>query len=787
MLTEESDFNLNSQKRSPQVILVDFKRILFHAIRNWYWIVISLIIFLSIAYVRNRYAIRIYPVSASVIIKEAGETSGAELLYKNALLDPHRNYLNELYIIKSYPLIKQVIEDLNFEVSFYKEGNFLTTEDYGSLPVNVKIIDDHGLGSTTFHFQILSNNEYQLFALDEGDKSASQRSTFKFGQEIEYQGLKLSIDLTKDSEPELNSTFIFLYQSSALLVGSYVGGLSADWAEEGAGVINLSINGPTPKKDIDFLNGLIKHYQFYDLDKKNQTASRTIDFINDQLKDISDSLQQVEVMLENFKGKNIATNNSEEVHRLIEKLDGMEIQKTEFLIRTNYYHYLTKYINNSETLDPAIAPSSVGIQDPVLGSLISRMIDLQLQIKSFSGSNKIENPLTAGYARKLIELKKDITEAVRNLMETDKIKNSYLEKILIATESQLSSLPSSERKFISIKRNYSLLENLYVFLLQKKSEASISKASNTTDIIVVNPPMLSGSAISPQTSKNYAIAIFLGIAFPIMAFVLIEFLNTKIQSKEDIEKLIKIPFLGWIGHKKSMDSLVVLKNPKSAVAESFRALRTNLNYFLSGKDKPVIVVSSSIGGEGKTFTTINLGSVVAMTGKRTLIVGADMRRPKLFNDFNLSNDVGLSSYLANLATFKDVVQSTQQENLFLVSGGPVPPNPAELLLGDRIKTFLEEAKLSFDYIIIDTPPMALVTDSVSLAEFADHTIFIVRQNYTPRQSLSTLIDYYEGGRLTKVSLLLNDINKSGLGYGYGYGYEYGYGKTGNGYGYYSES
>lgn len=772
--------------QAPAGLAIDFKRVVFQALRYWYFILLSLVLFVGFAYLRNRYATRIYPVKASIIIKETEETGGAELLYKNSLIDPYRNYLNELYIIKSYPLIQQVVEDMNFEVSFFKEGNFLTTEAYGGLPFSAKVINPLGQTSKKFHFVILDEKRFQLFANGDDNSENKVRTTFNFGDSIVYQGLELIFAISPNTQPPPGESYMFLYQTPSSLTGGYVGKLSADWAEEGAGVVNLSVNGPNPSKDIDFLTGLIKRYQQYDLDKKNQSASRTIEFISQQLEDISDSLQQVETIMEKFKDKTSVTNTGEETTRLYEKLEALDIQQTDFLIHKNYYEYLTTYIRESRNQDLVIAPSSVGISDQVLGSLISKMIDIQLELKMVPGNDKPENPLVSERVRRLAEIRKNIIEAVKNIHATESIKNNYLLKQIALTEKQLSSLPSSERKFISIKRNYSLLENLYVFLLQKKSEAGISKASTSSDIIVVNPPMLSGGAILPKTSQNFTMAIFFGLALPALFFILIELFNTKIQSKEDVEKLVRIPFIGGIGHKQATDSLVVLNSPKSAVAESFRALRTNLNYFLTGIATPVVLVSSSISGEGKTFTTINLASVVAMSGKKTLIVGADMRRPKLYTDFKLENSVGLSSYLAGLATFEEIIQKTPQQNLFLVSGGPVPPNPSELLMGDGIKQFLEQAKSVFDFIIIDSPPMAIVTDAIGLSEYADHTIFVIRQNYTPKQLLQSLKDYHESRRSDKISVLLNDIYKSGPGYGYGYGYTYGYGYSKkDGYGYYS--
>jgi capsular exopolysaccharide synthesis family protein len=773
---------------SSKGVSIDVKRIVYQALRYWYFILLSLLLCLTFAYLKNRYAVRVYPITASIIIKETEETGGAELLYKNSLIDPYRNYLNELYIIKSYPLIQNVLEDLNFGVSFYREGNFLTTEAYGGLPFSAKVIDSHEFSYVRFQFVPLNEKQFQLFSIDSDNTKSNDRQTFSFGNVITYRGLDILFTTKNIPDSYLNQPYIFLYQSPKSIVGSFVGKLSASWAEEGAGIVELAISGPNPQKEIDFLNGLISRYQKYDLDKKNEIATRTIEFINGQLEELSDSLYHVESILEQFKNANLFTNAEEEAQRLYEKLEGLDLQKTEFLIHSNYYDYLTEYIQKSNNLDLVIAPSSVGIEDGILTALISTMVNLQLELKLFGGKGKIENPLFSDKELKLDEIKKDILEAVKNIHNTKKIRHEFLLKQINLTESQLNRLPSSQRKFISIKRNYSLLDNLYTFLLQKKSEASISRASSVADIAVVNPPMLSGGAISPNTSRNYMLAGFLGLFLPFSVLIILEFLNTKVQSREDVERIVKMPFIGGVGHRKEDDRLVVIDSPKSAIAESFRALRSNLNYFLARVEKPIVVVSSSISGEGKTFTTINLASVVAMSGKKTIIIGADLRKPRIFSDFNLSNEAGLSTYLAGLSDFNAIVQTTRQENLFVVSGGPVPPNPAELLMSTRMLQFIEEAKEQFDYIIIDTPPLAIVADALALTSIADHTIFIVRQNYTPKLVLHSVKDSYESKRIGNISLLLNDIYKSGPGYGYGYDYGYGYGaySNKNGYGYYTE-
>jgi capsular exopolysaccharide synthesis family protein len=445
--------------------------------------------------------------------------------------------------------------------------------------------------------------------------------------------------------------------------------------------------------------------------------------------------------------------------------------------------YLTKEEDN---LDQVILPSSVGLSDPVVSTLLTKMVELQLEIKLYLNPERGKNPLITAKVDQINEIKRDVFEAIRTLKSTDKIKMDFLNKQIKEIENQMTQLPASERQLISIQRNYSLLENLYVFLMQKLSEAGISKAANTTDIMPINPPMVGGQ-LSPMPMRNYSIAAFLGLVIPLIAFVLFEVINNKVQSKEDIDKMSSIPFIGGVGHNESGNNLTVSERPKSGVAESFRALRSNLNYFTGNKTKQVFMVSSSISGEGKTFTTINLATVFALSGKRTLIVGADMRRPKIFEDFKRYNQVGLSTFLSGISEFDEVIQTTEIDNLFFISGGPVPPNPSELLLTDRFALFIKSALEQFDFVIIDTPPLALVTDAFVISKFVDHTVFVLRQNYSPKEFVKSIDEYYRSGKLKNMSILLNDIYKTGLGYGYGqgyayhYGYSYGYGTKGGSY------
>jgi capsular exopolysaccharide synthesis family protein len=767
----------------------DLKRILFRAQHHWYFLVASMLICLSIAYYNIRYAHPVYPVSASIIIREKEETSGAELLYENALINQDRNYLNEPYILRSYTLIQRTVEELNFMVIFYLDGRVISSEVYNTLPLSVSFKSISDNPTTTFYFTILSPRK---FSLEIENSNGNEIRVFEFDKLFTFgdNDIEVKLDSSKDLTEWIGKKYRMSFNKSIDIAKVYVSKLKVEWAMKGAGVMDLSLTGSNADKEIDFINGLIRNYQQLDLEKKNLTANRTVSFIKDQLVDISDSLKVFEAQLQQFKKSNRTTGDlSVDAQRIFTRIETLEVQRAELIVKNNYFDYLKKYLSESKNLDQIILPSYLGIADPVLGSLLGKIVDLQLELKLYLETERPTNPLVTNRLQRLNELKRDVLEAIDGLQSTDKIKNDFLNKQISDAEKQIGYLPLAQRQYLSIQRNFSLLENLYIYLMQKKSEAEISKASATTDIEVVNQPM-AGGTIYPKPTQSYTLAVLLGLAMPLLVFFAMEYLNVRIQSKEDIDKLTSIPFIGGIGHKRSGSNLTILESPKSMIAESFRAVRSNLSYFIKKENSIVILVSSSISGEGKTFVTINLATVIAFSEKKTLIVGADLRRPKLFEDFQLSNAKGLSSYLAGLNDFEEIIQKTTIENLDLVSAGPVPPNPSELILRSQMEDFFNIARERYDFIIIDSPPLAVVSDAFLLNQYSDHLLFVTRQNYTDKDFLKPINDFYINGRIKNICIVLNDIHKSGPGYGYGYnsnyGYGYLYGSKKNGYGYYDE-
>jgi capsular exopolysaccharide synthesis family protein len=783
--TQDNKYDFSSNGVEPPKepgIDLNYKRVFARVIKYWYLIVLSLMVAVSVAFIINRYSPRIYPVRASIIILQNEENAGAQFLYDNELVKPFRNFYNELFIMRSYPLLTEVMEELNFDVSYYREGNIKTLEYYDpDFPIEFKVLGRSRPYGKSVNLVVKDQNTFSLELLFEDAKVKQKKfESLHFNDTIRINSYTFVLRKKGDLTPVINKLFLVRFNDPFGLARQYSTKLIVGWAQLGASVVNLEVNGEVPQKEVDFLNKFIEKYQQYDIDKKNKMATMAIGFLNSQLKFMGDSLNLLEDKVENFKRRNVVTNLGGETSRLYLKVESLQDQKLQFNLRENYYKYISELLAN-EQYDGIFTPSSVGVTDNVVSGLITSLIAARTNIIRYQDvEKKDQNPLYREQLARIRQIKSDIVKTIENTRKTEAINVRFMNDQIRLLESELRTLPTSERELIDIQRDYSLKEKLYVFLLQKRTEAGLSKASTVSDIVTVNPP-ISGSAISPKEEDNYLIAFGLGLLLPLAGFVLAELLNTRIQSREDIEKITSIPVIGGVGHNPSDDPLIVMGKPRSAIAESFRALRSNLNYFTKNRSHMVLMVTSSLPGEGKSFTALNLASVFAMAGKKTLIIGADLRRPKLFDELGLKNTFGLSQYLSGLATLADILQQTKIEKLDLISGGPMPPNPSELLLRPEMDGLIDKLRKEYNYIIIDTPPLTFVADSFVLSKFADHSIFVVRQDYTPRAALRTIDEYYSTGKISNVSVLFNDLRKSGPGYGYGayaygYGYGYSYGK-----------
>ena len=780
----------------------DFKEIIIKILRYKYYFVFTVVIALAIAFVFNKYSDRKYANNTSLLISEEQRNSfmsSNDVMQGFGLFAGIENVENELAILRSFSVINQTIQELNLEVTYMSEKklfpfDFLPFKTYTDLyynsPIHVILDQTHIQPvSLRFYIDVLNDSTFRLRTSGEevplydyiADKVVNYKDSlnfggvFKFGEKIINKDFSFIVHLQENYNPEYfkDKKLFFFLNNLYQLTANYRGSLSISTTTATSSVVIISLVGTHPKKITDFLNKLTEVYLERNLEKKNKIAFSTIKFIDTQISDIADSLSFAENKLQTFRSRHQIMNLSFQGEKLYEKMSALENERVIIVMNRKYYDYIKNYLESSTDISDLVAPSSMEVQDAVLNNLIAEMLTLNNQRMNYMQMSNPKNLFLKNLEIQISNLKITILENIKYNYNKSTIALQDIDSRMAKLNSQITYLPKTERELIGMERQFKLNDAIYTFLLQKRAEAQIARASNAPDYEVVDEALnFRAGIISPRTKLNYIIAAFLGLFFPFIIIITKDFLTNKITEIKEIEQISSLPIIGQVFHNKTKTTAIIRDFPKSPLADSFRAIRTNLQFFAKGVDKMIIQITSSMSGEGKSFCSINIASVYALLGKKTLLLGFDLRRPALYKDFNLKNEKGITSFLINKAEIDEIIQPTQIENLDLISGGPVPPNPVELIASQRTKVFFNELKKRYDYIIIDSAPLGAVTDSFLLFEFADINIFTIRHNYTIKEAVKTNLKNIKNKNVKNITLLINDIKLKKNSYGYGYQSKY---------------
>lgn len=771
---------------------IDFKRYISLFISNWYWFAISLFIAFCIAYGINRWSEQVYTVSSTLLIRDDPSRSLTELFPGTQMLRTQQNVNNEIGILKSFHVNYRVMQQLpEFSVVYTSVGrrNIAETQMYKTAPfiVDYNSLEDQVLGRR-INIRILSDTTYSL----EIDGNRGFRKEMKMGQPFNESGFDFKIVLREGKDfvfdPDLSNKYYFYFVSTASLANRYRRKLSINPVSEEASLIILTTTGFVRQQEADYLNTLMDVYLEFGLEDKNKATDQAIDFIEDQLKIISDSLKITEEELKIFRLSNKLIDISREGSLIQEKYEKLDEERVSLAIRESYYNYLNEYVLSKGESTDIIAPSIMSMTDPLLVKLIDELSQLQKQKRQLA-MNHIES------AAPLKVIETDISKARIALAEN--INNSLAalahskaenDKRLTDVDKEIRRLPSIEGQMINIQRKFDINNTVYTFLLEKRAEAGITRASNSPDHRKIDEAGYhSSQKIRPRERRNFMVASLLGLFFPFLGIIIIDYLNYKVIDRKDIEKRTSAPIIGYISHNGLKTEVPVISKPGSTLAESFRSVRTSLKNLLKEIKCPIISVSSTITAEGKTFVSTNLAAILAMSGGKILLVGLDLRKPRIHRIFGVNNDKGISSFLMGDTKFEDVIVETELKNLYYAPSGPTPPNPAELIESEAMRKFFEIAKQEFDFIIIDTPPVAIVTDALLVSSVTDFYLFVVRQRYSSKNTVELIDELYKNESVKSLGVVINDISISGYyGYGLRYGYSMGYGYS-YGYNYYSHS
>jgi succinoglycan biosynthesis transport protein ExoP len=784
----------------------DFKGFLIKTISYWKWFAVGLIISFSIAHQVNVRKQKIYGVETTIAVQEENNpffTSNTSLIFNWGGTSDKVQMLSTT--IKSRSHNELVVDRLQFYIDYFQQTKYFLKDVYGDIPFKVTIDkEQNNLLDQFVKVKMLTNDTYELSITFPSNKpqviryidtkksfvnvaSREFKKVYKVGEAVNLPFLHWTLTTVPFDGSNFNEEVLVRCNNFDSTVTSCMG-INVAIDEKAGSILKLGTQGNNKNRMVDLLNATVEVLIQRQLASKNKFAENTINFIDAQMAKMEGELKDSGDKLKDF-GKNNNILDIEEggvtYKTQLQQYDG---EREQVERKISYLNTLKNYLKNSVDFSKLPAPTVAGIEEPNINANVSKLITLSIQRSELAYSIKGE----VYYER----IDNEISSVKKVLLENaNSYKNALLYDLNLANqkigriEGEISKLPENKQEWLKLSRKYNLNDDIYSTFLQKRSEASIVKAANLSDIIFIDPAKdVGGGLLGPKTSVNYVLAFFMGLIIPLVLVFFIFFISNSVQNIEDISAQTKLPLIGIVGVKHSESNLSVFERPKSALSESFRAIRSSLQFLYKKQHvegAKTLMLTSSVSGEGKTFCSLNIATVFALSEKKTIILGLDLRKPKIFDDFNIQNELGAVNYLIGEKKLDEVIQKTHVPYLDVITSGPIPPNPSELILGDSMRELIEELKKSYDYIVLDTPPVGLVSDALELSQFCDVTLYVVRQNFTKKEMLTLLNNRTKRGELQNVSIIFNGYeNKAkygvGYGYGYGYGYSYGYG-YGSGY------
>lgn len=768
---------------------IDPKKLINDLLRFWWLFLITIPFCYGVVEFVHRYSIPVYGASMTVIVDERGENdSKASMMEGFGLTPGMRNVDNQIAVLSSWDMLRNTVDQLDFCVSYFVEGRLKKTELYGNLDFQVVFDSTHAqLLNIPIYIHPVDGNSFRMTVECESGslfdysqkRTAGSVGAIKYSQVHRYNETVITPWMAVNIQRKAGITgkeLFFVFNHPESVVAQYKSSLRVSKTNENSSIIGLYMTGTNNEKNIAFLNKLGMVMIESNLKQKNKIADNTITFIESQLVNISDSLRLVGTELSDFRTSNKIQSVSSKGDYLFSELQRIENEINHMKVSISYYRYLIGYFTSDSIANGLIAPAMLDTKSNVLAQQIGQLIEINSEKMALGDTyGQPTHPMMVELNSKYQIAKNVLIQSINNHLALVKDDIRVLESKKMATESELYALPETERKMLGIERKFELNNEVYTFLLRKRSESQIQKASNTSDHKVLESARFAGQ-VSPNTQGNRKKALMLGLLLPLVFIVLRQLFNRKIQGVEDINKLTGLPILGQIVHSKKAEPDVVIKHPKSVIAETFRRVRTRLEFLTGDISCPIISVTSSMPGEGKTFCALNIASVYAISGKKTILLGFDLRRPGLNKILDLHQECGISNYLIGQCTLNEIVKNPLHENLFVIPSGDIPPNPSELISSEKTKLFLELLRKQYDMIIIDTPPMGIVSDPYLLARQSDVLIFLARDNYSIRDVFYQSMQAIQEEGLEHVGILLNDQQVQQGRYAYRYGnYHYQYG------------
>ena len=782
----EEIFEYNEEKEESNF---DLKAEIFKYLTHWKWLVFGILLGLSVAYLYNRYTIPKYKSEASLMILSDDENGVSGVLdggggSAGSFLKLESNNLeNQIVALKSKRLISKVIDDLDLNIFYFISGNVIETEAYKASPINLQFATPDSIvnqSSLRIKVEAEGTDNYNLY--DDQDDLIGR---FVFGENVAFENLNFSIDRINRNEAEfVSSKPVYVEIEPVIDVAQrYIDYTSIMPKGQAQDILSISTLNTVSSKGEDFLNNLMFQFNQDGISDKRQVALKTTEFIQNRLEIISSELDSVETGIADFKRTNELMDVSSNATEFMAKRTEAEQAIFDIETQLSIIESIKTVIDENDSYE--LLPGNVGVDSPEVLQSIQNYNQLVLERKALLQDGTKENPVVEDLDAQIDAVRRNLDKNIAGAINSLNLRLKELNRKEQTASSRYSTFPGMEKGMRGIVRQQQIKEQLYLFLLQRREEAAIAFAATSSVSKVIDAAFTNPFPVGPQPYLILIGGFVLGLLIPILIIFIKNQLDTKVHHKGDLNSLLKIvPFVGEVPKIAAEQSDIIQINDRSPLAESFRILRTNLAYLIQKRDRndaDVLYVTSTIKGEGKTFISFNLARTLASTNRKVLLIGADIRNPKLHRYTSLAEtnvEKGLSDFLYDFnVQASDLISQTEEEGIQVdvILSGPIPPNPAELLMNKRMEELIENVRPLYDYVIVDTAPTMIVTDTLLISQLADYTLYVTRADYTEKNLLEFPKDLKKQGKLKGVAVILNDVDYSKFSYGAKYGYSYGYG------------
>lgn len=735
---------------------------LFH----WPLFLLSLFICFCLAFAYLKLKTPVYTVKARLLIQDEEKGNGTEPALEELNMFKTRTLVeNELELLKSRAIMNNVVRNLGLYADYHEKSGMKSTSLYSTSPVEVSLLAPGQNLEKPRNFEITIRDR-NSFILKEEENSEniipfSTRLRNNFGTWI--------VRPTNNLADFIGKTISVTISNPQHVVDSYVDNLEAELTNKDATVVEMSVSETVPERGKDLLNNLIQEYNKAALDDKNRIRKSTLDFIDNRLSSLTGELNSAEKEVEGFKSSKGIMDISSESNFYLENVKNNDVKLNEVSVQLEVVNGIERFINSSASTDHA--PATAGITDPGLIALVNQLITLKLQRTQMMETTPEGSPVFESIDRQINSTRQSIRENISGIKSSLIASRNRLQSFNSGFESSIRQLPGQERQFITMKRQQSIKEELYIYLLQKREEAAVSYASTIADSRTVDEAHY-GSPDTPVPVIAFGVASIIGLLLPIGVILGRDLMDNKVKSSTEIQSETPVPILGELAYQQTDTALIMHSNTRSMIAEQFRSLRTNLHYLTEHTDRGrVTLLTSGMSGEGKSFVTSNLATALAASGKRTIILELDMRNPMIFKYFNIKPGPGISNYLSGEVNKEAILQaSSSQENLWVAGAGTLPRFPSELLEKPAMRELVNWLAHSFDEVLIDTPPIQLVTDAMILSRYSDVNLYIIRHRYTYKSHLRYINQLYNGNKMKNLNIVFNGVEVARHTNHYAYNY-----------------